>query len=77
MFETGLKAGNVMEVVDAYEHALLGRFPRARYVVGYDITLTILRVLSLLPEWLSDWVHEKTSDNATPDAMKTGKYTRK
>ena len=24
------------DVVDAYEHALLGRFPRARYVVGTD-----------------------------------------
>lgn len=45
---------NVSDVVDAYEHAILGRFPRARYVVGKDATFFWLP-LQALPECISDW----------------------
>lgn len=40
------------EVIDTYEHALFGVFPRARYVVGRDAKLFLF--LQLLPECLSD-----------------------
>jgi NAD(P)-dependent dehydrogenase (short-subunit alcohol dehydrogenase family) len=45
----------VADVVDAYEHALLGRYPRARYVVGILYQLVFLPLLAL-PEWLTDWI---------------------
>jgi len=45
------------DVLDAYEHALLGVYPRARYVVGYDARFFWLP-LQALPEWLGDWIME-------------------
>lgn len=45
----------ISDVVDAYEHALCGRFPRGRYVVGVRAKYVMLP-LQALPEWLSDWV---------------------
>ena len=45
----------VSEVVDAYEHALLSRFPRARYLVGMEAA-TIYRALDKCPEWLADLI---------------------
>ena len=42
-------------VVDAYEHAVVGKFPRGRYVVGNDAKF-IFWPLSLAPEWLADLV---------------------
>ena len=49
---------NVGEVADAYVHALLARFPRARYLVGKDAN-TLWRGIEKLPEWLSDLMLEK------------------
>jgi len=46
------------DVVDAYEHALFGRYPRARYVVGRDAKFIYLP-LQWLPEWLGDWILRK------------------
>jgi hypothetical protein len=46
-------AGNIDPVIDAYQHALLGRFPRPRYIVGYDAKL-IFVPLSFLPDWIAD-----------------------
>jgi len=43
------------KVVNAYQHALLGRFPRARYMVGRDAKYVFLPI-QWLPEWLGDWV---------------------
>ncbi len=54
--------GQVPEVVDAYVHALLGRYPRARYVVGKDAKYLWL-VLQWVPEWLSDWLLFKFDPN--------------
>ncbi len=41
-------------VVDAYEHALLARYPAPRYTCGDRVSL--FRFLSVAPEWLSDAV---------------------
>jgi retinol dehydrogenase-16 len=41
-------------VVDAYVHALLGRYPRARYLCGLDALL--IAKVAAMPEWFSDWV---------------------
>ncbi|CAJ0938319.1 unnamed protein product, partial [Mesorhabditis belari] len=42
-------------VVDAYEHALLSRFPKSRYWVGLD-TIFFYIPLATLPTFLQDWV---------------------
>ncbi len=42
-------------VVNAYVHALLGRFPRARYVAGLDAKY-LFKPLSYLPEPIGDWL---------------------
>ena len=54
----------INDVVDAYEEALLSRFPRARYPVGRDAVFLWLP-LQMLPEWISDMVMEKM-DYARP-----------
>jgi len=43
------------DVTDAYEHALFARFPRERYLVGFDAKYVYIPVQAL-PEWLSDWI---------------------
>ena len=43
------------QVVDAYVDAKLGRYPRARYLVGLDARF-LFRPLTWVPEWLGDWV---------------------
>ena len=55
-----LASDRISDVVDAYEHALLGVFPRARYVVGLDARFFFMP-LQKLPEWLSDWIQANTS----------------
>jgi 11-cis-retinol dehydrogenase len=49
----------VDEVVNAYVHAVLGWFPRARYVVGNDARFVRLPIQAL-PEWLGDWIIDRT-----------------
>ena len=49
---------NVGDVTDAYVHALFGRFPRARYLVGKDASI-VWRTVEKFPEWLSDLLLEK------------------
>ena len=34
---------DIYKVLDAYEHALLARFPRTRYLVGYDARFVWMR----------------------------------
>jgi len=48
-----LASRRITDVVDAYQHALLGRYPRARYVVGRDAKFMWLP-LQWMPEWLGD-----------------------
>ena len=57
----------VSDVVDAYVHALLGRYPRARYVLGPDSKYFWLPVQAL-PEWLGDWVWRSTDPRPLPAA---------
>ncbi|WAR25971.1 DR9C7-like protein [Mya arenaria] len=45
----------IHKVVDAYEHAVLAKFPKPRYVVGLDANI-LFRLLWHLPEWLSDYL---------------------
>ena len=51
----GLVSDKVQLVHGALEHAVLGRFPRARYVLGLDARLLLLPI-QCLPEWLGDWL---------------------
>jgi retinol dehydrogenase-16 len=53
-----VSSSRITDVVDAYHHALLGRFPRARYVVGYDAKFLWLPV-QWLPEWMGDLILSK------------------
>lgn len=50
-------SSQLSSVVNAYEHALFGIFPRARYTVGKDLKYLFLP-LQWLPEWLGDlmWI---------------------
>jgi len=57
--------GRVIDVVDAYEQGLLGRFPRARYLVGMDC-FTFFLPLQMLPEWLGDWLIQRLLDYPKP-----------
>lgn len=59
-------------VVDAYEHALLGVYPRARYVVGFDAKY-IFSPIALAPEWLGDWILRRVNGAPLPYAVKMKK----
>ena len=57
-----LRANRIMPsdlspVVDAYEHALLARHPRPRYLVGPGTT--VMASIAALPENIGDWMHAK------------------
>ena len=54
-YDKPFRDGGVSDVVDAYEHALLASYPRARYLVGRDAT-HYKAPLAALPEWFSDWM---------------------
>ena len=56
-------------VVDAYEHALFGLFPRARYVIGNDAKFIFVPI-QWLPEWLGDFVLTKIMRLPLPAACK-------
>jgi len=63
-------SASLTDVVDAYEHALLGRFPRARYLVGKDANYLFIP-LQALPEWLGDWIYRMFfSGRPLPEAVK-------
>lgn len=59
----------ITDVVDAYEEALLGRFPRTRYPVGKDC-YTFFMPLILFPEWLGDWLLTVVETAPKPVAVK-------
>jgi retinol dehydrogenase-16 len=52
-----MQSDRLSDVTDAYEHAILGRYPRTRYVVGW-LARTML-LIQALPEWFGDIVLEK------------------
>lgn len=48
-------SSNTDKVIDAYEHAVTGHYPRARYLVGPDAKYFWWMML-WMPEWLGDWI---------------------
>ncbi len=65
-----LASDRISDVVDAYEHALCSRFPRARYVVGKDAKFIFLP-LQAMPEWLGDWIQNAIArDKPIPAVLK-------
>ena len=74
-FVSGIVSERISDVIDAYEHALLGSFPRARYVVGKDARLVWIPLNHWMPEWLGDWLLEKLAkERPTPRAIVQKKY---
>lgn len=57
----------VEKVVDAYEHAITSRFPKVRYVVGWDANIPF-RILWNFPEWITDFILSRTM--CTPEGAK-------
>lgn len=55
-FTSDYVSQDMSPVVDAYIHALMAKFPQARYPVGSDTGLML--TLQRLPEWISDWLVE-------------------
>ncbi|XP_033727381.1 17-beta-hydroxysteroid dehydrogenase type 6-like [Pecten maximus] len=51
----GNMSSNLDQVINAYTHALTARFPKARYVVGWDAN-TLYRFLWTVPEWLCSFL---------------------
>jgi len=49
-----LGAGDPNEVTEAYLHAVLGKYPKQRYLVGREKWLLLL--LTNVPVWISDWI---------------------
>jgi len=43
-------------VVNAYEHALLAKYPRPRYIMGRGVTPIPIELLAAMPEFITDWV---------------------
>ena len=54
-------------VVNAYRHALFGRHPKYRYLIGYDAWAYFL--LGLLPEWFIDKVFVLSDSLPKPQCM--------
>lgn len=52
---TYLLSSKLHKVVDSYVHAVTAKYPKARYVVGWDANI-LFRFLWILPEWLSDFL---------------------
>ena len=61
------KDADLMDVVHAYEHALLARYPRARYLVGKDAVYKAR--WAAMPEWYSDWKLD-SKDQPVPAACR-------
>ncbi|XP_060085180.1 17-beta-hydroxysteroid dehydrogenase type 6-like [Ylistrum balloti] len=63
----GNMSSNLNEVIEAYTHALTARFPKARYVVGWDAN-TLYRFLWTAPEWLCSFLLSRSWP--TPQGVK-------
>ena len=55
------------DVVDSYEHAVLGYFPRGRYMPGANAKY-LFWPMSLMPEWMTDLIFTKNPDAPVPKA---------
>ena len=61
------------EVVNAYEHALLGMFPRARYAVGWDAK-SLLFISNLMPEWYTDFMIRINAGEVIPQSVQDKRH---
>ena len=61
---------DITPVIDAYIHALMAVFPRARYTMGNDTKIWL--TVHALPEWLGDWILLKLlgGERILPTALK-------
>ena len=60
----------ISDVVDAYEHAVLGLVPRSRYLIGFDANYVWIPI-GFLPEWLGDLILDLAArDKPIPAALK-------
>ena len=66
---SSLVSDKLSDVIDTYEHALLARFPRARYVVGKDAKYFFLP-MQWMPEWLGDWIMHLQSPLPRPSSVR-------
>ena len=73
-----LVSDNIYDVINAYEHALLGWCPRARYLLGKDANY-FFWIVNQLPEWLGDWVLEvmQGKDRPIPQCIRDGSYSKR
>ncbi|EGT34440.1 hypothetical protein CAEBREN_08407 [Caenorhabditis brenneri] len=63
-------ADDLNPVIDAYEHALLGKYPKTRYWVGWD-TILFYIPLATLPTFAQDWfISFQRRNRPVPAAMK-------
>lgn len=53
MKDYGKTLQNPEHVVEAMTHALLAKYPKSRYVVGFDAN-TFYRMMAWLPDWFGD-----------------------
>jgi NAD(P)-dependent dehydrogenase (short-subunit alcohol dehydrogenase family) len=58
----GIASNRLDDVVDAYQHALLGFFPRASYMPGKDAKFPWLPI-HWAPEWLGDLILRRLDPN--------------
>jgi NAD(P)-dependent dehydrogenase (short-subunit alcohol dehydrogenase family) len=63
--KTSTTSNKISGVVDVYEHALLARFPRARYLVGSGLMTAL--IIEALPEWISDRIWRRIDRFPVPD----------
>ena len=53
------------DVVDAYEHAVLGYYPRGRYIPGANGKY-LFWPMTKMPEWLTDLLYTKNGTMPLP-----------
>ncbi|XP_045168366.2 short-chain dehydrogenase/reductase family 9C member 7-like [Mercenaria mercenaria] len=64
---TTIMSPKINKVVEAYEHAVTSRFPKTRYVIGWDAQIPF-RILWNLPEWMTGFIVSRTM--STPEGAK-------
>ncbi|CCD70892.1 dietary restriction down regulated [Caenorhabditis elegans] len=63
-------ADDLNPVIDAYDHALLGKYPKTRYWVGWD-TILFYIPLATLPTFAQDWfISFQRCSRPVPASMK-------
>ncbi len=53
-YAESIAARDLKPVISAYQHALFGRFPQSRYVIGTDAWGFVITAAQ--PTWYQDWL---------------------